>query len=114
MNDDRWQQIVEMAQKNYEDVELYTEPLIVDTPDGEEEQGTEDILEFDNAGGRFRLVRQNKPAVLEKKQHYSHRQGDTARTEYVLSDTEMSHKLFVYKENMYGDWEEISLDKMGL
>ena len=114
MTDERWQEVVEMVQKNFSNVELTTEELIVNTPDGPQVQGTEDILEFDNPMGRFRLVRQSKPAIVDKKMHYSHRQGDTARTEYVLSDTELSHKLIVYKENYNGDWDEVSADTMGL
>ena len=52
--------------------------------------------------------------MLDKIQHYSHRQGDTARTEYVLSDTEFSHKVRVYQENEYGDWEEVKAESLGL
>jgi hypothetical protein len=114
MTDERWQQIVEMVQKNFPDASLSHEDLVMDSPEGPKVQGTKDVLEFENPGGRFRLERENKPAVLEKVEHYSHRMGDTARTEYKFSDTEMSHKLRVFKEDHYGEWEEVSLDKLGL
>ncbi len=114
MNDDRWLEVVNMAQKNFSNVELVTQPLIADTPDGPQEQGTEDILEFNSPMGKFRLERLNKPVVLNKKVTFSHRQGDTAQTDYVLSDTELSHKLHVFKEDHNGEWEEVSADKMGL
>ncbi len=82
MTDDNWQNLVQLAQQSFRKVKLTTEPLVADTPDGPIEQGTEDVLEFENQAGRFQVVRENGPAVLDKKMLYSHRQGDTARTEY--------------------------------
>lgn len=114
MTDDKWQQLVEVAKKNFQRVQLHTEDLVMDTPDGPAVQGTQDILEFENPAGTFRVIRENRPVVLEKKQHYTHRPGDTARTEYKLSDTEFSHKLRVYKEVDFDEWEEVTLDKLGL
>ena len=114
MNDEKWEQLVQAAKNHFEDVSLKTEELLRETQDGPQKEGTQDVLEFEKNGERFRLVRENRPAVLEKKQFFSHRMGDTARTEYKLSDTEFSHKLRVYKELGYDDWEEVTLDKLGL
>jgi hypothetical protein len=71
-------------------------------------------LIFENGQGKFKVVRENRPLILEKKMHYSHRPGDTARTEYKLSETEVTHKLRVYKEVDFDEWEEVTLDKLGL
>ena len=114
MTDEKWEQLVQADQNNFEDVSLTSEDLMKDTPDGPQKEGTQDILEFEKPGGRFRLVRENRPVILEKKQHFSHRMGDTARTEYKLSESEFSHKLKVYKEVGYDDWEEVTLDKLGM
>ncbi len=114
MTDERWEQLVDMAKKNFRNVELLTEDLVVSTADGPQVQGTRDVLTFDTDKGRFQLVRENRPAVLEKKMHYSHRQGDTAQTEYKFSDTEFSHKLRVYQEDDMGDWQEVTLSDLGL
>lgn len=115
MTNEKWEQLVEMARKNFAGVSLKTEDLAVETQDGIQNRGTQDILEFDHpAGGCYRLVRENRPVILEKKEHFSHRAGDTARTEYKTSDTEFSHKLRVYKELDFDEWEEITLDKLGL
>ena len=114
MTDEKWEQLVQAAKNHFEDVSIKSEALLRDTPEGQQAEGTQDVLEFEKQGGRFRLVRENRPAVLEKKQYFSHRMGDTARTEYKLSDTEFSHKLKVYKEVGYDDWEEVTLDKLGL
>jgi len=116
MTDDKWQQLVEMAQKNFKNAKLSADDLVMDTPDGPKVQGTEDVLQFTTPVGKFKLVRENRPVVLEKKMLYSHRPGDTAHAEYKLSETEFSHKLRVYNEidGEIDEWEEVTLDKLGL
>jgi len=114
MTDEKWQQLIDIAELQFQNVEKKTEPLVHTTQDGQEEQGTQDILVFENPMGRFKIVRENRPKVLEKKHHFSHRAGDTARTEYKTSDTEVSHKLHVYKDVGYDDWEEAKLESLGL
>lgn len=123
MQDEKWQQLAEAAQKNFKQVSLVTEDLVMDTPqyhsvrgtqDGPVKQGTQDILIFQSPAGKFKLVRENKPVVLEKKELYSHRPGQTAQTLYKFSETEFSHKLKVYKEVDFDEWEEVTLDKLGL
>lgn len=114
MTDEKWQQLIDIAEMQFNNVEVKTEDLIVTTEEGQQKQGTKDILIFENPKGRFRMVRENRPKILEKIEHYSHRQGDTARTEYKMSDTEVTHKLKVYEDVGYDDWEEVTLDKLGL
>lgn len=114
MQDDRWQQFIELAKEQFDDVEVSTEDLTVQTADGPEVRGTIDTLIFERDGDRYKLERENKPIVLERKEHFAKRATDTARVEYKFSDTEFSHKLRVYKENDVGDWDEISADSLGL
>lgn len=113
MTDEKWEELVDIAKKNFQEVEVLNEELIMPTPDGPLAQGTQDVLIFKNPRGKFKVVRENRPAVLEKKMHYSHRQGDTAQTEYKLSDTEFSHRLRVYQDDL-GDWEEVDMRDLGL
>ncbi len=114
MTDEKWQQLIDVAEMQFNNVEKKTEDLMGQTPDGPQKQGTLDILIFENPGGRFKLERESRPRILSKKEHYNHRPGDTARTDYQLSDTELTYKLHVYKDEGYDDWEEITLDKIGL
>jgi hypothetical protein len=114
MTDDKWQEIVEMAKKNFRGVKLSSEDLILQKEEGPEKQGTQDILEFEHPNGdRYKLVRENRPVVLEKKELYSHRAGQSAQAQYKFSTTEFSHKLKVYKEVDF-EWEEITLNSLGL
>ncbi len=115
MTDDKWQQIVEAAQKNFKNAGLTHADLIVKTQDGPQTQGTQDILIFDHPNGnKYKLVRENRPVVLEKKELFSHRGGATAQTQYKFSDTQFSHRLRVYKEAGFEEWEEITLDSLGI
>lgn len=108
MNTEQWEQLVERLQSNFPGAKVFTEDL-----EGVE-NGKAEIVEFNAPHGRFRIVRENRPLVLEKKLHYSHRPGDTARAEYKFSDTEFTHKLRVYKESNDYEWEEVTLDQLGL
>jgi len=114
MLEEKWQQLVEAAQKHFKNVSLTSEDLIMDTQDGPIKQGTQDILIFENPAGKFKLARENRPVVLEKKELYSHRAGQSAQTQYKFSETEFSHKVRVYKEDGYDEWDEITLDKLGM
>lgn len=115
MTNEKWQEIAEMAQKNFKGAKLSLEDLIMETPDGPVKQGSQDILEFEHpSGGRYKLVRENRPVVLEKKELYSHRAGQAAKTQYKFSETEFSHRLRVFKEVDFDEWEEISPEKLGL
>jgi len=109
MNDEKWEQLVENLQSKFTVIEHNTEDI-----EAEKYTQTNDVIVFDTDAGRIRLIRETKPVLLEKKQFYSHRPGDTARTEYVFSDNEKSYKLRVYKENDYGEWDEISPEQAGL
>lgn len=112
MNDERWAMLVDQAKKNFDDVSLSTEDLYVPTGEGDVKQGTQDILEFTNEKGTFRIIRENKPALIDKKMHYSHRAGDAAKTEYVFSDTETVHHVRFFKQDYAGDWEEIESENL--
>ena len=115
MTDEKWEQLIGVAKKNFKDVELSSEDLIMETPEGPQKQGTQDVLIFDlPQGGRYKLARENKPIVIEKKEMYSHRAGQSAQAQYKFSETEFSHRLRVYKEVDFDDWEEVTLDSLGL
>ena len=114
MQDEKWQDLVDTAKKHFKDVSLETEDLIMDSQDGPIKQGTQDILIFTNPSGTFKLVREKRPLVLEKKELFSHRAGQAAQNIYKFSESEVTHKLRVFKEVDFDEWDEISLDRLGL
>lgn len=82
--------------------------MIVDTADGQVKQGEAEYLIFQSPLGRTKLQFQKKPRMEEKKFHFSHRQGDSARVEYKFSDTDLVYTLKAYQWNeAEDDWREI-------
>ena len=115
MQDEKWEQLVEAAKAHFKNAKLTREDLIMETPDGPQKQGTQDVLVFDHPSGtRYKLARENRPVVLEKKEMYSHRAGQAAQAQYKFSETEFSHRLRVFKEVDFDEWEEVTLDSLGL
>lgn len=114
MNNERWQQFIELAKEQFSNVEISTEDLVVHSADGPQVRGTKDVLLFSRDGDYYKLERENKPLVLERTEHFAKRASDTARVDYKFSDTEFTHKLRVYKETDNGDWDEISTESLGL
>ncbi len=114
MTDEKWNELIERAKQKFADVSAYTEDLLVATGEGEQKQGTRDVLEFSTPLGNFRIVRENKPVLLEKKMHFSHRQGQAAHSEYLFSDTEFTHKVFIYKEDpRSGEFDKVDPENIG-
>jgi hypothetical protein len=113
MTDEKWQETVEMVKKHFKGAKLSSEDLMQETPEGMVKQGTQDVLEFENPSGHFKLVRENRPAILSKKELYSTRAGQAAQVIYKTSETEFSHKLRVFKEVDFDEWEEVTLERLG-
>jgi hypothetical protein len=80
MIEEKWQQLVEQAKNDFDDVSYYTEDMLVEVRDGLLKDGTQDNLEFTNAKGRFKVVRQNR--------------------------LQFGPKIEFYKEN-FGEWEKL-------
>ena len=101
MKNEKWDALCERLESQYPELNRYREKL-----EGEH-AGSQEVLEFLGPVGQMRVVRVSKPMVESVDHHYSHRQGDTAKDKYNFSDTELTHKVHVYKE-VDGEWEEMS------
>jgi hypothetical protein len=111
MQDDKWEDLKLELNRKFKVEEERFEDLIKETQDGPVNQGRAEILIFQSPIGKIKLVRETKPVVLDKKEHYSHQQGQSARVEYKFSDSEFSHKMKAYKWSDYeDDWVEMSSD----
>jgi hypothetical protein len=114
MNDERWGQLKSQLKKNFTVDERGTEDIVRQTADGPVKQGELEFLVVKTPMGKIRVSRESRPLVLEKKYHYTHRQGAAAQTEYKFSDTEKTHKLKVYKwDDVQDDWKEINAEGLG-
>jgi hypothetical protein len=112
MDIDHWEQIKENVKSKFEVEDEGTEDLQMETQDGLIKQGKSEFLVAHTPLGKIKLAFETRPLVLDKKEHYSHRAGQAARTEYVFSDTEKTHKLKAYKWNDLEErWDEIDASK---
>jgi hypothetical protein len=105
MSPDKWEEIKDMAKKNFEVLEI--------NKDENEGVITEELI-FKGPLGKMKLEYVSKPLVLSKNVHYSKRMGDTASVDYVTSDTEKTNTLLAYKWDLASDtWTEINAATFG-
>ena len=111
MQDEKWEQLKEEIKRKFEVEEEGKEDLTREVENELIKQGTVEFIVFMSPLGKIKLARESKPVVLDKKFIYSHRAGAAARTEYEFSDTELTHKLKVYKWSDDDDeWREIDAE----
>jgi hypothetical protein len=114
MDTDRWEQIKENIKEKFKVLEEGTEDLTVPTADGDVKSGQVEFLIAQTPLGKIKLCFESRPVVLDKKFIYSHRAGQSGRTEYEFSDTEFTHKIKAYKWNDdFDDWKEIDASTFG-
>lgn len=114
MTDDKWDLLIEQAKVNFDDVSVYTEDLIVETEDGPIRHGTQDVLEFSTDHGVFRVIRENKSRMLEKKTHHFNRQSDTSESEYTFSDSEFTHKIRIFALDEDDEFKELESSDLNI
>lgn len=107
MTDTQWDNLLDNIEKRFGTVEVITEDILNEHAGETSIVGVKEIVEIETGAGLFKLVRETRPAVLGSTFHYSHRQGDAARREYIFSHTELVNKLLAYRMNENDDWEII-------
>lgn len=108
MDLDRWEQLKENLKEKFEIQEQGSEDLLSESQDGIVKQGSAEFMVIKTPLGRIKLAYEKRPLVLGKKFIYSHRAGQSARTEYEFSDSEFTYKLKAYKWNdLDEEWVEI-------
>lgn len=107
MNDERWEDLKEKLRERFGNlhIENHTESREDDV--GHNITSETETLEFKSELGHLKIERVVRPKVLDKKAHYHH--AGVAKVEYVVSDTEKSYKINVYKKNEVGEWQPLDL-----
>ena len=107
MTDDKWKDIIAKIKDNFELIEHKTEDI-----DGEESQGTIELVIFNGPLGKMKLERTTKPLVIDKKTLGSRRIGSETTVEYVYSDTEKVNKFRAYRfDEDNQNWIEMEMEK---
>ena len=97
MSPEKWEEIKTTVKRNFSPEDEGVEDLLQETADGTVKQGEAEYVVFESPLGRTKLQFQKKPRVEEKKYHFSHRGGDSARVEYKFSESEFVYTLKAYK-----------------
>jgi len=108
MNDERWGELKEKLSSRFGEI----------TENRHEEEHEDDVghtattrfetIEFDSELGHLKIERVTRPKIIDKVAHY-HKGAGVAKVEYIVSDTEKSYKLNVYKKDEAGNWQPLDL-----
>ncbi len=113
MNDEKWEDIIFNIDQKFGIESQDTEDLEIENSLGKKDKkGKKEIVIFNADSGKMKLERITKPLILDKKVHYKKTKAQSGQVEYILSDTEKTHKVLAYKwNNQEENWEEINLGK---
>ncbi len=108
MTNEKWQELVDQATNNFQDVTVYTGDLVSEAQEGLIKHGTQDVLEFTNSEGTFRIIRENRPAIQHKQDDSDQKLGiDAGRSEYIFAGADISHKTRFFKLDDMDQWREL-------
>ncbi|HUC20823.1 MAG TPA: hypothetical protein VMR98_05010 [Candidatus Polarisedimenticolaceae bacterium] len=113
MNDGAWERIVDTidATIGIDRHGKEQQPL----PDQPNLNQSVEFFEFSKDGEEYRLERSSGPAVVDRKTHYSHREGTANRIEYIYDEKETAHKVTLYRrKNSDDEWEAVDLSQLAL
>ncbi|MFZ5365378.1 MAG: hypothetical protein ACOZBH_04265 [Patescibacteria group bacterium] len=102
---EKWEEIKEMVNGNFEVIESGRE-IIADIPGA-----TLEFMEFFGPMGRMRIEFISKPKILDKKTLYSNRVGGDVKVDYVYSEQELVYQFMAYQwDEVADDWKEIEFN----
>lgn len=110
MTDEKWANLKEQVKEKFGIEEEHSyENNLEDNLDNVF-PGTKDVVIFEGLQGKMKLERVNHPMILEKKMHYHKGARGTAKVEYIVSETEKTHRVtaFLWDESA-NDWKELEL-----
>ncbi len=112
MNDEKWNNLIDSLETKFGGLEKSVINKKELSFAGKEIITTVEQIIFDSPMGKMKIERTTRPAILDKKIHYSHTSNSRGNTEYIYSETEKSHQVKLYKK-MPGenDWQEIETGK---
>ncbi len=111
MQDRVWNDLLDRLEMKHGEVDVQKRQESRSDDLGNELVSDIDYVDFEMEGNEFRVEKVTTPMILDKKTHYSHGSGNHTTVEYVLSDTETTTKIRVFKKD--GDeWEEVKTDNL--
>ncbi len=115
MNPTKWENLIYLVEERFGIDKKYSEDFeVAETSAGEKIIGQKEIVEFKGPLGRIKLEKISRPRVIDKKVLHTKRIGGKTAVDFVYSNSEPVVELKIYKEEVNGEWEEISPETMGL
>lgn len=109
MNDEKWSELKDSIREKSTDFSEKVEDASTEDDLGNKVKAKKEIVEFKVELGRIRIERTTRPTILEKKTHY-HKGSGGAKVEYILSDSEVTHKIEIFKEDeTSGNWQPLDV-----
>lgn len=108
MQDEQWGDLIDNLEIKFGKLDRKTKTTVTTDDVGHEIKNDEEWVEFETPLGKMKIVRTVRPMIIDKKFHYTHTGGGKGKVEYVMSDTEKSHKVTLYRWNtLDNDWNEV-------
>lgn len=109
MKEGLWEDILDRLEQQYGklEVEKFSETREDDT--GQKMVSDIQRVEFKTPMGEMRVEQVVSPMILDKRTHYTHTAGARADVEFVLSETEKTTKVRVFRyDKDMDEWIEIN------
>lgn len=108
MQDEQWENLIDNLEIKFGKLERKKQTTSSIDDVGNKTKNEEEWLEFETPMGEMKLSRVVRPMIIDKKFHYTHGSGGKGKVEYIVSDTEKSHKVTLYKrDDLNNDWQEV-------
>lgn len=108
MQPDIWEDKKEELKRKFKLTNEQVENNDIEDDFGVKGEEKKEVLEFESLAGKIKIEYITRPVIIDKKMHYAKTHGGGALVEYVLSQTEFTHKIRAYKWDIYNDqWEEL-------
>lgn len=110
MTDEKWENTISQIEEKFGIDEKSSAPDNLEDNFGNVFEGSKETIIFKGLLGKMKLERITHPLIVDKKMHYHKGAGGTAEVEYVVSETEKSHKLVPYLwDDVTNDWKEMDI-----
>lgn len=108
MQEEQWENLLDNLEIKFGKLERRHQTTNSFDDVGNEIKNEEEWVEFETPMGRMKVSRVTRPMIIDKKFHYTHTSGGKGRVEYILSDTEKTHRVILYQWNdLNNNWEEV-------
>jgi len=114
MTSSRWENLMFRIEEKFSIDKQYAEDFeVAETSSGEKIMGQRQAVEFVGPMGRIKLEKTARPRVIDKKILRTKRIGGKVAVNFVYSNEDKVEEIKIYKQSLYGKWEEMNTANMG-